>query len=119
MLPNSKITHYGTQIFGKKWRIDIVYVLKDGPTRFSQIKSKLDGCSVKVLSEALQDLGYHRIVLRRQYNTIPVKVTYELAKSVTPYISLVTSYMDFIKAHICANPDLYDCDGCCVEETYS
>lgn len=108
MQVNQHVTHTGNRIFGRKWRIAIVYALKDGPMRFSQVKTQLPGCSVKVLSESLQDLEYHRIVIRKQYNTIPVKVTYELAGSVVPYLHLMVSYLEFINLHLYLNQDLYN-----------
>lgn len=108
MQEEALITHYGNKIFGRKWRIVIVYTLKDGPLRFSQIKSKMPNCSVKVLSESLDDLEQHAIVLRKQYNTIPVKVTYELAEHVPPYLDVITRYLLFINVHIAKNAELYN-----------
>jgi DNA-binding Lrp family transcriptional regulator len=72
------ILNLGSHLWGKKWRMVIMYTLRDGPMRFSQIKTHLPGCSVKVLSECLQELEQNKIILRKQYSTIPVKVTYEL-----------------------------------------
>lgn len=102
------VAEIGNKIFGRKWRIAIVYSLRDGAKRFSQVKAQLPGCSVKVLSESLQDLEYHRIVIRKQYNTIPVKVTYELAGNVVPYTHLVIAYLEFINFHLYLNNDLYN-----------
>lgn len=107
MQMNTLIANVGNKIFGRKWRIMIVFVLKDGPLRFSQIKNSLDGCSVKVLSESLQDLETHRIIVRKQYNTIPVKVTYELEKHVHPHIMVITGYLKFLNKHVYINQDLY------------
>jgi DNA-binding HxlR family transcriptional regulator len=105
---NAAITHYGADIFGRKWRVIILHSLKDGPMRFSQIKAGLPDCSVKVLSESLQQLEYHRIILRKQYNTIPVKVTYELSGHVMNYVYLIADYIKFLKGHIYINQDVYE-----------
>lgn len=102
------VTHYGNRIFGRKWRIVIVYVLRAGPLRFSQIKAQLPSCSVKVLSESLQDLEQNNVVVRKQYNTIPVKVTYELAGHVQPYLEVVTKYLVFVNEHLVHNHELYN-----------
>lgn len=107
MQTNNLIANVGNTIFGRKWRIMIVFVLKDGPLRFSQVKDKLSGCSVKVLSESLQELEQHRIIVRKQYNTIPVKVTYELAHHVVPCIPVITGYLKFLHKHVYLNQDLY------------
>lgn len=110
------LTHYGNRIFGRKWRIVIVYVLRDGPLRFSQIKSHLPSCSVKVLSESLQDLEQNNVIVRKQYNTIPVKVTYELADHVNPYMDMVTRYLTFLNLHIIKNAELYNISTETVEQ---
>lgn len=107
MQVNSVVTSYGNKIFGRKWRIVIVYVLRDGPMRFSQIKAQLPDCSVKVLSESLSELEEHHVILRKQYNTIPVKVTYELVDHVYPYVDVVTRYLQFMNLHLYLHRDFY------------
>lgn len=67
-----------TTLWGKKWRYTILVSLKPGPKRFSEIRVVLKGCSVKVLSEVLDEMENNHLIIRKQYNTIPVKVTYEL-----------------------------------------
>lgn len=66
------------ELWGKKWRIAIIWSLKGGPKRFKEIHKELPGCSVKILSQVLKELEKNQLVIRKQYNTIPVKVTYEL-----------------------------------------
>ena len=68
----------GSELFGKKWRMAILFYLNDGPRRFSEIKKELPNCSVKVLSEALSDMERSKVLIRKQYDGIPVKVTYEM-----------------------------------------
>lgn len=65
-------------VFGGKWRMAILYSLQRGPMRFSEIKECCPGCSVKVLSSVLKELTVNNLLVRRQYQTIPVRVTYEL-----------------------------------------
>lgn len=56
----------------------ILYSLQEGPLRFSEIKDCCPGCSVKVLSSVLKELTANKLLVRHQYQTIPVKVTYEI-----------------------------------------
>lgn len=65
-------------ILGGKWRLAIIYKLQDGPLRFSEIKEVVPGCSVKVLSTVLKEMTTNKLLIRKQYQTIPVKVTYEI-----------------------------------------
>jgi DNA-binding HxlR family transcriptional regulator len=68
----------GSELFGKKWRVAILFSLTDGPKRFSEIKKDIPDCSVKMLSEALGDMERCKILVRKQYEGIPVKVTYQM-----------------------------------------
>lgn len=66
------------EVIGGKWRMAVLYSLQKGPLRFSEIKEHMPGCSVKVLSSVLKELTDNKLLIRLQYQTIPVKVTYEL-----------------------------------------
>jgi len=74
----SYILNTGAELLGKKWRAVIIWYLKDGPLRFSQLKKNIPDISVKVLSEVLKEMEENHLVVRKQYSTIPVKVTYEI-----------------------------------------
>jgi len=74
----SYILNTGAELLGKKWRAVIIWYLKDGPKRFSELKKEIPNVSVKVLSEVLKEMEDNDLVVRKQYNTIPVKVTYEI-----------------------------------------
>jgi len=75
------VLNVGSELLGKKWRAVVIFYLKDGPLRFSQIRNHVPSISVKVLSEVLKEMEDNKLVVRKQYNTIPVKVTYELSPS--------------------------------------
>jgi DNA-binding HxlR family transcriptional regulator len=76
---NAYILNLAAELWGKKWRGAIILELRIGPLRFSELKKKLPGCSVKVLSEVLDELENNSLVIRKQYgDTMPVKVTYQL-----------------------------------------
>ncbi|HEV7252562.1 MAG TPA: helix-turn-helix domain-containing protein [Mesorhizobium sp.] len=63
-----------------KWAALILRVLSEGPTRFNQLRRRIDGVSQKVLSQALKRLERDGLVSRRAFPTVPVTVEY----SVTP-----------------------------------
>ena len=74
----SYILNTGADLVGKKWRAVIIWHLKNGPLRFSQIRRNIPDVSVKVLSEVLKEMEENELLIRRQYASIPVKVTYEI-----------------------------------------
>ena len=73
------ILNLSKELWGKKWRIAIVWSLKGGPKRFKEIHKELPGCSVKILSQVLKEMEKNQLIIRKQYTSIPVKVTYELS----------------------------------------
>lgn len=89
---SSYIMNLASELWGKKWRTVIIWNLRDGPLRFSQVKAQLPGCSVKVLSEVLKDLEGNQLIIRKQYSGIPVKVTYELHPDTVPLIDAQRVY---------------------------
>lgn len=82
----SLILNTGAELVGKKWRAVVIWHLKDGPQRFSQIKKLIPDISVKMLSEVLKEMQDNELVVRTQYDTIPVKVTYEIHPDAVPFI---------------------------------
>jgi DNA-binding HxlR family transcriptional regulator len=75
---STTILNLAGDLIGGKWRLAIIYVLQNRPLRFSEIKEYVPGCSVKVLSSVLKEMTENNLLIREQYHTIPVKVTYRL-----------------------------------------
>jgi DNA-binding HxlR family transcriptional regulator len=61
------------------WTTYILWVLRsDGPTRFGELKRKVQGISAKVLTERLRLLESADVIERHYQPTIPPQVTYSL-----------------------------------------
>jgi DNA-binding HxlR family transcriptional regulator len=104
----SYLMNQASEMWGKKWRSAIIWNLRDGPLRFSQVKSKLPGISMKVLSETLKDLEDYDLIIRKQYATIPVKVTYELHVDTMPLIEAQVLYVKCLKVYFFKHQDQYE-----------
>ena len=66
-------------LIGGKWKMQILCSLyNNGPTRYNQLKKTLDGVSNTVLANALRELEEDRLVTRREYLEVPVRVEYEI-----------------------------------------
>lgn len=74
----SYVLNLGAELVGKKWRAVLIWHLKDGPLRFSEIKRLVPDISVKVLTEVLKEMELNGLLTRTQFATIPVKVLYEI-----------------------------------------
>ncbi|MFC0622484.1 winged helix-turn-helix transcriptional regulator [Kribbella deserti] len=61
-----------------KWTAMVITVLENGPMRFGDIRSALEGISAKVLTDTLRDLERDGMLTREVYGEIPPRVEYEL-----------------------------------------
>ena len=104
---SSFLFNTANELWGKKWRMAVLWTLKDGPNRFSEIKRNLPGCSVKMLSEVLQEMEGNQLITRKQYPTIPVKVTYELQETVKPLVDVMISYRYVVMKFFLDNNESY------------
>ena len=65
-------------IIGGKWKMIILWVLRDGVLRFSEIKKILPGITQKMLTQQLRELEESGIVSRVVYPVVPPKVEYSV-----------------------------------------
>ncbi|WP_037034098.1 helix-turn-helix domain-containing protein [Rahnella sp. WP5] len=61
-----------------KWSILILTVLCSKPSRFNELRRRLDGITHKALSDALKRLERNGLVYRKVLPTSPVSVEYSL-----------------------------------------
>lgn len=70
------------KVIGGKWKIPIICSLyNDGPTRYNELRRKIKGVTNTMLAFSLKELEGDGIVLRTQYNEMPLRVEYELTES--------------------------------------
>jgi DNA-binding HxlR family transcriptional regulator len=72
--------HQAIELIGKRWTGAILFVLLDGPLRFSEVKLLVPDLSDRLLSERLKELEAERIVERRVIDDMPVRVEYALTE---------------------------------------
>jgi len=70
--------HRAIELIGKRWTGAIVFVLLDGPLRFSEVKVLVPDLSDRLLSERMKELEAEGIVERRVIDDTPVRVEYLL-----------------------------------------
>jgi DNA-binding HxlR family transcriptional regulator len=70
--------HRAVELIGKRWTGAILFVLMDGPLRFSEVKLLVPDLSDRLLSERLKELEAEAIVHRRVIDGTPVHVEYVL-----------------------------------------
>lgn len=84
-------------IIGGKWKIPIIWRLRDDPKRYGELKRLLPKATHKMLTQQLRELERDEIIIRKVYQEIPPKVEYNLTllgKSVIPIIDLLNDWGD-------------------------
>jgi DNA-binding HxlR family transcriptional regulator len=71
---------HGIQLLGKRWTGLLLYALLEGPRRFCELTSTVEGLSDRVLSDRLRELEVEGVVERIVYPQIPVRVEYQLTE---------------------------------------
>ena len=77
------------EVISGKWKGLVLYFLKDGPKRTSELKSIIPNITQKMLIQTLRELEASGLVSRKIYNQVPPKVEYsstELGKSLKPIL---------------------------------
>src|SRR5580698_5847467 len=78
-------------VIGGKWKMLILWNLKDATRRFNELRRLIPGITQKMLTVQLRELERDRIVARKVYAQVPPKVEYSLSeygKGFRPFIEL-------------------------------
>lgn len=81
-------------IIGGKWKLPILYNLRDGTMRFSQLQKALPQVTQKMLTQQLRELERDGLISRKVYAEIPPKVEYS--------VTLLTKKLEPILNSLCA-----------------
>lgn len=68
-------------LLAKPWSGQILWTLQEGPLRFNELATQVEGIGEKVLSARLKELECHGLLMRRVLPTTPVRVEYELTET--------------------------------------
>jgi DNA-binding HxlR family transcriptional regulator len=82
-------------IIGGKWKIPIIWRLKDGSMRYGELRRSLSKVTHKMLTQQLRELEQDEIITRKVYPEVPPKVEYSLTllgESVIPVIDLLREW---------------------------
>lgn len=79
---------------GDKWTPLVMQALKDGPSRFTAVRSAVGGVTPKVLTQTLRALERDGLVARTVYAQVPPRVDYAL----TPLGATLLEPLDAVRA---------------------
>ena len=94
---NNKICgiNYTQKIFAGKWKITIIWLLKEKARRYSEIKKFLSDISQGSLTKQLRELEEDEIIGRKVYPEVPPRVEYFLTKKGKKLIPVLNSMEEF------------------------
>ena len=82
---------YALNIVGQKWKLPIMwYLFQNESTRYNELKRMVNGITNIMLTKSLRELEENKLVVRKQYDTIPPRVEYSLTergKALLPTLS--------------------------------
>ena len=82
-------------VIGGKWKVVILFWLKDGTLRCGELRRKIPGISERMLIQQLRQLEDHGVVHREVYPEVPPKVEYSLTaygRSLRPITDLMCEW---------------------------
>ena len=86
-------------IVGDKWTLPVLYVLKQGTKRYSEIQREIPGISKKMLTQTLRNLESDNILKRKVYPVVPPKTEYHLSVFGTKLIEPLEVLSDWAWEH--------------------
>ncbi|MBC7371510.1 MAG: helix-turn-helix transcriptional regulator [Bdellovibrionaceae bacterium] len=76
-------------IIGGKWKIIVLWLLRNGPRRSGKLKAKMPGISPAAFSGAVRELEVHGLIKRIVHSEFPPEVSYALKPKGQTLSSLV------------------------------
>jgi DNA-binding HxlR family transcriptional regulator len=96
---------------GDRWTVLVVVALSDGALRFSQLRTKIEGVTPKVLTQTLRALERDGLLTRTVYAEVPPRVEYELTelgRDLLQPIDAIRVWAEQHAARIVANRERHD-----------
>ncbi len=82
-------------IIGGKWKMPILWRLKEKTWRYGSLKKDLGKITHKMLTEQLKELEKDGLINRKVYPEVPPKVEYSLTEKGCTVIPIINSLRDW------------------------
>jgi len=86
-------------IVGDKWTLPVLYILKQGTKRYSELQREIPGISKKMLTQTLRRLESDNILKRKVYPVVPPKTEYSLTVFGHKLIEPIQVLADWAREH--------------------
>ncbi len=78
-------------IIGGKWKMPILWRLKDKSWRYSELKKSIGKITHKMLAQQLKELEEDGLISRKVYASVPPKVVYSITEKGRTTIPIIES----------------------------
>ena len=96
---------------GDRWTVLVVVALADGRLRFSELRTKIEGITPKVMTQTLRALERDGLITREVFAEVPPRVEYELTELGRDLLAPIDAIRIWAEQHasrIVQNRDVYD-----------
>ena len=83
------------QQIGGRWKLIIIWNLKNEPLRYSILKKRIPNISEKMLTQQLKSLVEHGWVVRKDFGEIPPRTEYKLTDLGMSFIPVMNQIYDW------------------------
>ncbi len=91
-------------VLGRPWTGLVLYVLQDGPLRFSELSARITEIGDKMLSARLKELERKGLVARDVHPGPPVRVSYRLTPKGAGFRDIMKAIDEWGREHMVAGP---------------
>ncbi|MGH7451440.1 MAG: winged helix-turn-helix transcriptional regulator, partial [bacterium] len=93
--PYNNPVELALEVIGGKWKMPILWRLKDKPWRYGELKKNLGQITHKMLTEQLRELERDGLIHREVYQVVPPKVEYSLTPKGETTIPIIESLREW------------------------
>lgn len=91
---------FAMTVLSGRWKINILWMLKNGVNRYGLLKNQISGISEKMLTERLKELEQEGLIVRHDFKTIPPHVEYALTEAgqlLSPILEQLSDWGDTVR----------------------
>jgi DNA-binding HxlR family transcriptional regulator len=85
---------------GDTWSVLVVLTLAGGSRRYTELATRIEGISAKMLTQTLRALERDGLITRTVYPVVPPRVDYELTKLGVSLLDLVGALEGWAQQHM-------------------
>lgn len=85
---------------GDKWSVLVVLALRDGPRRFTELRTTIGGVTPKVLTQTLRAMERDGLITRHVFAEVPPRVEYQLTRLGLSLRGPIDAITDWAEEHL-------------------